>query len=373
MKFYKYLLSLLLFPMTLMACSTSTSQRVYNISSYTSTLTFEDGFLICHLGDIHLSTSSNLDREFEYIEKAVYSYATVNNINVQLAKPSLLVLNGDIFMNANKEIVTRAFEFFESLEIPYAFNYGNHDLQGSYSSGYINNLLTSGDYQYSLYKNPSNDNVYGNSNYVINLMSSGSLAFQIIILDTNSHYLGDYDTIHDDQLSWYTRVILESNGYSSMPSTISDDTFKKSIVFGHIPIPEFEDAINYYHDLAGDSISYLDNYCNDQEGVYSSSDNSGFYDLMASLKSTVAIASNHDHINSTDIFYQKSEDYNPIRFIYGEKTTSNLYYDEDTIGATFYSIHENPTISDYGNTMYFELTKIHVPYEGDCTILWQNG
>lgn len=372
MKMKKKLIFALIFPVLLSSCQQI--RKNYDIVYYQNKLMFEDQFLICQLGDIHLSTSSNLDREFAYIEKAIYSYGDYFNKNKNVpnqGKPSLIILNGDIFMNATKDIVNRTFEFFESLEITYAFNYGNHDLQGSYSSNYINNYLLTHQSQYNMYKNPADDNIFGNSNYYIDLVSGTELKYQIFIMDSNCFYLSDYDSFHQDQLQWYQKVILESNGYNKMPNNIDENTFAKSLLFCHIPINEFGDAINEFHQKNGDVETYQDDYCKDLESCSSSSMNSGLFSLMTKLKSTVGIASNHDHITSTDIKYSGGSDW-PIRFIYGEKTGDNIYHDEKMMGATFYNLNENTKLSMYGNELYFSLTKMYVPYEGDVEVIWQN-
>lgn len=375
MKKNKLLAFLMLFPLALCSCNNN-APRQYSSEAYISNLSFRDQFLICHLGDLHFSTSSNLERDFEYLRKVIYSYAEVKNVNpniVNVGKPALIIINGDTFMNATKDIVIKTFEFFDSLEIPYAFNYGNHDLQGSYTGNFINNYLLNNDSPYNMYRNPYNDNVFGNSNYVINLVNPlGQSQFQIFLMDSNCFYYGDYDALHEDQIAWYQRMLLYFNGYNSLPTNIDNDTFKKSMIFTHIPLLEFGDAINYYHDNAGNTVSYQDNYCNDLEEFSPSPMNSGLFDTVLKYRSTVSISANHNHTISSDIFYKKEGSDWPVRLIFGEKTTTNLYCEDSMVGATFYSINENLQYSQYNSPLYFNITKVHVPYEGEPSIIWQN-
>lgn len=375
MKINKLLAFSMLFPLTLCSCNNNVT-RQYSLEAYISNLAFRDQFLICHLGDLHFSTSSNLERDFEYLRKVIYSYAEVKNVNpniVNVGKPALIIINGDTFMNATKDIVIKTFEFFDSLEIPYAFNYGNHDLQGSYTGNFINNYLLNNDSPYNMYRNPYNDNVFGNSNYVINLVNPlGQSQFQIFLMDSNCFYYGDYDSIHEDQIAWYQRMLLYFNGYNSLPTNIDNNTFKKSMIFTHIPLLEFGDAINSYHDNAGNAVSYQDNYCNDLEEFSPSPMNSSLFDTVLKYRSTVSISANHNHTISSDIFYKKGGSDWPVRLIFGEKTTTNLYCEDSMVGATFYNINENLQYSQYNSPLYFNITKVHVPYEGEPSIIWQN-
>ena len=41
-------------------------------------------------------------------------------------------------------------------------------------------------------------------------------------------------------------MLLSTHGYSSAPNNIASDTFKKNLLFTHIPTPEFKKAYNEY-------------------------------------------------------------------------------------------------------------------------------
>lgn len=334
-------------------------------------LTFVDQFLICQLSDLHFSVVTDLAREFDYINKVLNSYATINNLT-NIRKPDMLVLNGDSFMNANKSIVERTIHFFDDLKIPYAFNFGNHDQQGSYTSNFIRSLLEES--PTSLFKDQLHDDVYGNSNYVINLTNAGDLKYQIYMFDSNSYVLGDYDIIHDDQVEWYERCLLAANGYESKPEVISENTFKPSLAFAHIPPKEFQRAIDDFQTIYGKPcVSYQDNFVNINHKVSSSSMEDNLIEKMQELKSTVALCCAHDHTNSMDLFYKGHSDW-PMRFIYGNKTGDNAGFKKDMIGATFYTLNEIPKVSKYGNKMYFDILKVNVEYgdEGAVNVEWMN-
>lgn len=345
-------------------CSCSNGAINYKDVDYIKTLNWHEDFLVCHLGDLHLNVASDIQKQLDYYQKVIYSY---NN-----QKPDVVILNGDTFMNSNKECVTRLFDFLDGLEIPYAFNYGNHDLQGSYSPDFIDNCLKNA--QYALYADTPNDNVYGRSNLLINIKNNDELKYQIFLLDSNS-YLGlEYDCIHQDQIEWYERMLLSTHGYSSAPNNIANDTFKKNLLFTHIPTLEFKKAYNEYKNNFDDNIPVLsgDDYCDMREGISASKKETRLFEYINKYKATTMIGVNHDHVNNTDLWYKEENSDWAVRLIYGQKAGISCYFDETNIGATFYQLFDTPKKSINGNDLYFNDIKMYVPYSGEAEILWQN-
>lgn len=243
-------------------------------------------------------------------------------------------------------------------------------MQGSYTSNFIRQELKKG--EYSVFKDQDNDDVFGNSNYVINLVQGSKLAFQVYIFDSNSFIFGDYDNIHQDQVDWYERMVLSTNGYTSKPEVIDENTFVKSLAFFHIPTQEFQIAIDDFKNKNGEDVHVDgDNFCIVNESVSFANEPTTLIDKMQELKSTVGIGVAHDHINSTDIWYSGDSDW-PIRLIYGNKAGNNIYFQEDMMGATFFTINESLTTSKNGNTLYFNLTKVLLNYENEVSIEWEN-
>lgn len=361
-------------------CSCAPSNIHYETEDYKTVLPWKEGFTICQLNDLHLSTSSNLNQEFEYFRKVIFSNVGTN--------PDLIILDGDSFMDANREIVDKTISFFDGLNIKYAFTYGNHDLQGFYSSNYINQALLSA--KNAIYKNPSSrgqDDVYGRSNYFIDLKDGNTLKWQLFLLDSNTYYNTSYDVIHDDQVEWYKRCLIEENGYDASTidvNTIDGSTFAKSLAFFHIPTTEFKTAIDEFKTVSPNSKTYLDQYCDARESV-SLGDNptqkGNIIQVMQEYKSTVGIGVGHDHINNTDIYYSGSSDW-PIRLIYGMKTGRGIYHDEDMIGGCFYTLHQDKTINTIATDginhidrdVYFDLKMIYVPYSSDIAnaTIWES-
>lgn len=356
----KQLLSLGL--LTTLLCSCAPSNVIYDLDEYQTDLAWKEGFTVCQLNDLHLSTSSNLREEFEYFRNIISLNGT--------EKPDLIVLNGDAFMDANREVVTQTIDFFDSLEIPFGLTYGNHDTQGFYSSNFVNQIMLEA--THSIYKNPDSrgkDNVFGRSNYFVNLKEGNELKWQVIFMDSNSYYAGNYDTIHDDQVTWYERVILESNGLVERPSVIDETTFAKSLLFFHIPTPEFKTEIEDFKTNHPGVKSHEDQYCDVRESVSSGINKNMHLNIMKAIgeyHSTVSIGIGHDHINNTDLRYEDENGW-PFHLIYGMKSSRGIYHDPDIIGATFYTLHETKETNEYGHDVYFDLKMVALQYGQDIS------
>ena len=321
-------------------------------------LTFKENFTICSLNDIHLSFISDLESDFKYVENVIFSRMDTNGLNKEEAKPDLLVLNGDIFMDADKRVVDKFFQFIDSLDIPFAYTYGNHDLQGLYEANYLNNSLSK--CKNSLLKNPK-DNVYGNSNYVINIKENNNIKWQIYVFDSNTYApVFNYDVIHDNQIEWYKKQIRLANG-SDIEQSNADKNLIPSLAYFHIPFEEFDEA---WKENGGTKAGKSENgsIWRMGEDVSCGYKNNTLFETMTDFRSTVGIICAHDHKNCTDFLYSKpglvptSLENFPIRLIYGLKSSRNIYHDKLLMGGIFI------TLSDVDNT--FKLQRNHVDYDG---------
>ena len=300
-----------------------------------------DDYVICNLQDLHLSTLSILDKEFDYFEKV---------INAKGVKPNLIVLNGDVFMDANKTIVNEFFKWLDGLNIPFVYTYGNHDLQGQYSSRYIDGVIKKCKNNY--FFNDFNDNVYGDANYVLNICEGTPavkfLKWQIYVFDSNNYHGFDYDIIHQDQVDWFVReneYTRDNNSGISVPN----------LVFAHIPTEEFVEAWQkaggkFGGGFEAESGSYYymgEAPCNG----YAEND---LYEKMQTHH-TKGFICGHDHVNCTDFRYNKDGN-GEIRLIYGLKTGRALYHDPRLMGGTFITLSSGTT---------FTLERYGVNYEGE--------
>lgn len=322
-------------------------------------LSFKENFTICSLNDIHLSFLSDLKTDFEYLETVIYSRCQTEGLTKDEAKPDMLVLNGDVFMDANKRTVTEFFKFIDSLNIPFAYTYGNHDLQGLYGETFIDSQIKK--CKNSLLKNPK-DNVFGDSNYVVNIKDGVNTKWQIYMFDSNTYANFAYDNIHEDQIEWYKKQIRLANGLEENVNNVTSNSTIPSLAYFHIPLEEFEEA----WEENGRTVSGKNgaSVWRMEEGIGNGGKTNSLFETMTDFRSTVGVICAHDHINNSDFHYSKPglvntkdshvEDF-PIRLIYGEKSSRNIYHNPFLMGGVFV------TLSDMDNT--FKLKRIHVDYD----------
>lgn len=310
MKRKKIIPSLLLVSL-LTSCSLTGERQP--IEKYMLDLTYKDGYKILQLTDIHLSAQDDLQEDYKFMD-----------LSINESTPDLIVLTGDTFITASREVIDSFFEYLDKKDIPWAFTYGNHDEEGSFNPNYINDKILSS--KNSIFANFSDD-VTGSSNYIINLKQENKIKYQLYIIDSNSyHPLGwGYDYIHDDQVEWYERGV---NKTTELTGSVVN-----SLAFFHIPLIEYKTAYEQYinGEISGSGIN--------KENVSASSHNSGLFNKMKQLGSTKAVFVGHDHINDSHIMYQG------IELCYGVKSTDNIYHDEAMMGSTLITINSTTSYS----------------------------
>jgi hypothetical protein len=290
--------------------------------NYTVSTQYKDDFKILKLTDIHWGITANIKEETAYIKEIV-----------KRADPSLIILDGDSFMHANEGIVDAQFDLFDSLQIPWTYTYGNHDLQGLYPSDYINNKLlkikeTS---KYLLFANP-HDDVYGNANFVIDIKDNDDLIWQIFVLDSNSYHLGKYDVVHEDQIEWFKKMD-------------SVNPLVPALMFYHIPVWEFDTAFDLYMEgkLEGRGVQH--------ESVGAGYTNSGLFEAAKQLGNIKGMFCGHDHINNSDVIYED------IMLSYGIKSGRQVYHDVNMIGGQVITLRRDHVFG------FSEINSVLVRYE----------
>ena len=131
----KNLILALLIPLVCSSCST----KQYPVSSYRTTMEFHDTFRVLQLADLHFGIETDLRMQLDLLTDAI-----------EEANPDLILLTGDNFMYASKEIVNSLIDHLNSIcstrsnsgsFTKFAMTFGNHDNQGDYPRYYINDTL----------------------------------------------------------------------------------------------------------------------------------------------------------------------------------------------------------------------------------------
>lgn len=196
-KLLKYFILLMGTTLILTSCGKQTSHREH-INDYIAVLPFHENYRIAQIADLHWSNETDIIRAKAYFK------GLTEEIKKHYGSLDLFEFTGDQFMLASKLTVYKFFEMMREINIPYAIVFGNHDRECSYSQEWLSNQLLNE--PLCIYKEIMNDDVYGNSNYVINLNDGDTTKWQLFNLDSGGSYLKrpfdpklTYDYLRDDQ------------------------------------------------------------------------------------------------------------------------------------------------------------------------------
>lgn len=270
---------------------------------YLHTIKYKSNFKIAIIGDLQIIDDKEFEESFLLIDKSI------NKL-----KPDLIVLIGDnVWGVYNRDLVIKTYNKINSYGILWCPIFGNHDTDTSVSKKEYSSIFSR--LSNCLYKEGMIDEEEGSyGNYVINIEHNNKPMYSLIFLDSG------HDHIPSSIVKWYQDVINDSTSKSFA---------SHSIMFFHIPFPEFREITEYAKNNKFDGFSII------KEELCTSHINTNMYDKVCELGNTKAIFCGHDHNNNCDILY------NGIRFNYVLKSSKGCYYDEDLQGITTITIKES--------------------------------
>ena len=305
---------------------TWTAEEEYQLEN-TSIVMKEAGedFVIMNITDIHMS---------DYTQDATLTIRTFDSIRMLVEKhqPDLITLSGDMIWK-DSEIYSahRLTEFMDSLEIPWAPIFGNHDGEGNADKNYLAEVFMTGEYCLMQKGDPN----HGVGNYVVNICEEVNgqkeIVHSLIMMDShNGQFL-------EGQVEWYAWAAEGAN-------KVAGKDVASSIIL-HVPIAQFQ----YAWDAAWDAEKeeWREGYdafgAKGEEVVCDrdENDNPVDYGLFAKVKeigTTKDIICGHDHVNNFSIVYED------VRLTYGLRLGLGAYFDLDSMGVTLL------TVDDEGNT-----------------------
>lgn len=194
-------------------------------------------FRILQITDTHFGFGPFSRRQDAMAEEAVRAI-------VRRGMPDLIIFTGDMFFPVfnkagtvnNGKQAKRFLEFADSLNVPYAMVFGNHDaeflsmkrrreLSAIFETG-KNSLFLTGP-----------ENITGYSNEMITLSYGGIPQQALLLIDSNMYgkawILSGYDCIHSDQTEYFLSQLQELK-WSNPKLT--------AMAFFHMPVPEYEEA-----------------------------------------------------------------------------------------------------------------------------------
>ena len=297
-----------------------------NLDDYIYSMKFHEDFNILQLADIHwnynTSTSESkdyLDNLFEIVDSHVKEQQGKD------AKIDLIEITGDQFMLANAYHIKSFIKYFEEKAEEYGFMYtviwGNHDRQGLYNPNWMGRQFAKAEHCIYI---ELEDNLYGRSNFVINLTEDGKkdskTVWQIANLDSGVSFsesalepFRDYDYIREEQVDWWKRV-----------HDISDNA--PTIAYYHIPQQESKQAWLAVTEEGADyknKFFKLEGFGDNGEEEYASS-----FVKVGRENNLRAVFSGHAHNVDWTV------DYDGVILGLGVKTGTELYYKHIDVNST---------------------------------------
>lgn len=334
----------------------------------------EDGYATVYMPegrDIRIMLLS--DPQVDYFEKYQVvgspgndkTYEFVEDFVAQTA-PDLVIINGDLVMNdmwlmSSSPYFKRYAEIFERLQIPWAFTFGNHDLDGKYTdedAEFDQKLYQCSkarlieyfeqSYSYCLINSDSGCED-GDGNYFVNVRThAGELVYTLCLLDcTFNSEARSYSYVPTaNQVTWYKNTI---NAISDREYGVDrGDRVVKSMIFNHVGIPEFKTAWTQAWNNGEPTDKYF--YGHYFEGNYSKkygdmTEDEQIFAVARALGSTTAIFMCHHHDNDFSVEYEG------IRLTFGQHSGYSHNY------RTTHKAHGN-TPTDYSSWSGIDFSRV---------------
>ena len=248
-------LVLMMLPISAMALTSCGAVLNYaeHLEDYVYVMEYHDNFNVLQLTDIHWNANTSTLASKQYLEKTLAQVdKKIKAEQGNTAKIDLIEITGDQFMLANTYHIETFLKFFESSADQYGFMYtviwGNHDRHGLYNPNWLSNQFKKA--KHCIYIEP-NDNLYGRSNFVINLATDKdnyktTTKWQLANLDSGASFsetamspFRDYDYLRKDQTDWFVKE------HAAVGETVP------VIAYYHIPQDDNLKAWNAAHEEGG--------------------------------------------------------------------------------------------------------------------------
>ncbi len=322
----------------------------------TGCITFvtDEDFHVLQLSDIHLGGGF---LSYKKDLKALTAAASM----IAAEKPDLVIFTGDqaypvypfsgTINNLRPARVLCA--MMEKLGVYWCTCYGNHDteLYSIASRAKISKIYSDRTaYPHSLFE-VGPEEVDGYGNYAVNVQNSkGLITRTFYVLDSHSYTDFDffgifwhYDNLHQNQIDWYTAQVKKMNqcnrqtiasmklGAAEAKALTEQYGTVKSLMFMHIPLPEYRDAYNEYRENGykdTENVKRVYGVAGEtDEKVYCGKNEDNMFEAVCSGKSTQGIFCGHDHFNNFSL------DYKGIRLTYGGSIDYLAYIGIDVKGS----------------------------------------
>ncbi len=239
--------------MCLTSCNTS-FHYIDHLQDYVINLKYHDAYNILQLTDIHWNITTSTISSKAYLEQLFLEVDKhIKDNQGSDAHIDLVELTGDLFMLANTFHVDTFIDFFEQQASKYNFKYatiwGNHDHHGLYNPNWLSKRFMEAPHSLHI---EAADDLYGRSNFIINLSDDEKTRWQIANFDSGTSFSEtsislnrDYDYIRDDQVDWWLKE----------HALVGDSV--PAIAYYHIPQ---DDNAKAYNAIRNEGASYKNKY-----------------------------------------------------------------------------------------------------------------
>jgi len=222
-------------------------------------------------------------------------------------KPDLIILTGDsifpfILKSGTRNNIKQAkklVEFMDYFKIPYAFLFGNHDIEmGSKGDkNQISEIISDG--QYSIFAK-GDKNLTGLGNYIIKLHDcKEQLLMALVMLDSNMYrdgwFYSGFDCIREEQTAWCME---------EMSKLKKQNHDLKALAFFHMPLPEFKQAYEKMK-LGDKSVEFNFGSIGENNDYFGISKyKPDFFEKAVENGVIKGIFCGHDHLNTLSLTYK---------------------------------------------------------------------
>jgi len=257
--------------------------------------------------------------------------------------PDLITVSGDLAWAGQIHAYTCLADFLDSLQIPWAPVWGNHDNQdGPDMVNTIADICLA--HQYCIFE--KGDPSLGNGNYVISITENGRPVEGIIMMDTHDH--ASYTAPDGRETNEWAKLLPEQvEWYRDQVRTLKEMGCSDTALITHIPIYAYRKAFAaaFRADMDSKTVTpeesstgicwnegYKDAFGVLYEGICSYPADEGAFAAILEMGSTKHILAGHDHINNFVIPYKG------VKFIYGLKAGPGCYWNPALNGGTCFRI-----------------------------------
>lgn len=294
-------------------------------------------FVLLNLSDPQISTENLREKNKHYTTMC----GTIHEL-IKQVQPDLITISGDLTYGGSDEVYEFYADFMDSLNIPWAFVWGNHDNQAGKEATRKAEAIFE---NHPLCLFEKGDEQYGSGNYILEIREGGRPVEAIFMMDTHDREpYGDqsaWGKLQPEQIEWYRARVAE----------LKAKGFPESMLITHIPIYAYRDAYKaaFRNPLApggrlpvgrsyGKTVwneGYEDSFGVNWENICSYEAEDGMMDALVEMNHTKHVLAGHDHINNSSICYRG------VRLTYALKTGTGCYANWRLNGGTVYRIGEN--------------------------------